>query len=42
MEKRGWLMANVTVYLKAERNTEVQSEEVYLKDVASIRCANPE
>lgn len=35
-------MANVIVYLKAERNTEVQSEEVYLKDVASIRCANPQ
>lgn len=33
-------MTNETVYLKAERNTEVQSEDVYLKDVASIRCAN--
>lgn len=33
-------MANETVYLKAERNTEVQSEEVFLKDVAKIRCAD--
>lgn len=33
-------MANETVYLKAERNTEVQSEDVFLKDVASVRCAN--
>ena len=35
-------MANEIVYLKAERNTEVQSEDVFLKDVASIRCANPQ
>lgn len=34
-------MSNITVYLKAERNTEIQSEEVFLKDVAKIRCANP-
>lgn len=34
-------MASETVYLKAERNTEIQSEEVFLKDVAKIRCANP-
>lgn len=33
-------MANETVYLKAERNTEVQSEDVFLKDVASVRCAD--
>lgn len=33
-------MANEIVYLKAERNTEVQSEDVFLKDVASVRCAN--
>lgn len=35
-------MANETVYLMAERNTEVQSEDVFLKDVASVRCANPQ
>lgn len=34
-------MANDTVYLKAERNTEVQSENVFLKDIAKVRCANP-
>ena len=33
-------MSNVTVYLMAERNTEVQSEDVFLKDVASVRCAD--
>lgn len=35
-------MANgrVTVYLKAERNTEVQSEDVFLKDIASVQCAD--
>ena len=33
-------MANETVYLKAERNTEVQKEEVFLKDVAKIRCVD--
>lgn len=31
-------MANATVYLKCERNVEVQSPDVYLKDVASLRC----
>ena len=35
-------MENEIVYLKAERNTAVQSEEVFLTDVASIRCANPQ
>ena len=35
-------MANETVYLKAERNIEVQSADVFLKDVASVRCANPQ
>lgn len=33
-------MANEIVYLRAERNTEVQNEDVFLKDVASVRCAN--
>lgn len=34
-------MSKETVYLKAERNTEVLSEDVFLKDIAKIRCANP-
>lgn len=33
-------MSNVVVYLMAERNTEVQSEDVFLKDVASVRCVD--
>ncbi len=33
-------MTNTIVYLKAERNTEVQSEDVFLKDISSVRCAN--
>lgn len=31
-------MANATVYLKCERNVEIQSPDVYLKDVGSLRC----
>ncbi len=34
-------MPNETVYLKAERNTELQNNDVFLKDVAKVRCANP-
>ncbi len=33
-------MANVNVYLKCDRNVEVQSADVYLSDVASLRCAD--
>ena len=29
---------NVTVYLKCDRSVEVQSPDVYLKDLCSIRC----
>lgn len=29
---------NVTVYLKCERSVEVQSEDVFLKDLGSVRC----
>lgn len=29
---------NATVYLKCDRSVEVQSEDVYLRDVASVRC----
>ncbi|MCI9572739.1 MAG: stage V sporulation protein AA [Lachnospiraceae bacterium] len=31
-------MANATVYLKCERNVEVQSEDVFLSDMAALRC----
>ncbi len=34
-------MADVTVYLKCDRNVEVQSEDVYMSDVGSLRCADP-
>lgn len=33
-------MQSVTVYLKCDRNVEVQSEDVFLSDVASLRCAD--
>lgn len=31
-------MSNVVVYLKCNRNVEVQCQDVYLKDVAEVRC----
>lgn len=34
-------MANVTVYLKCERNIEVQSEDVQMTDVGSLQCSDP-
>ena len=33
-------MTNATVYLKCDRNVEVQSEDVFLTDVGSLRCAD--
>lgn len=33
-------MSNVTVYLKCDRNVEVQSEDVYMKDLGSLRCSD--
>lgn len=33
-------MANVNVYLKCDRNVEVQSEDVFLTDVGTLRCAD--
>lgn len=33
-------MQNKTVYLKCERNVEVQSEDVFLSDVGTIRCSD--
>ncbi|MCM1261333.1 MAG: stage V sporulation protein AA [Butyrivibrio sp.] len=31
---------NVTLYLKAEQNVELQSEDVYLKDIGKMTCAD--
>ncbi|MBO4981082.1 MAG: stage V sporulation protein AA [Lachnospiraceae bacterium] len=31
-------MENITVYIKCDRNVEVQSQDVYLKDLGSLRC----
>ena len=33
-------MQNKTVYLKCERNVEVQAQDVFLSDVASLRCSD--
>ena len=33
-------MANVTVYLKCDRNVEVQSPDVYLAELGQLRCAD--
>lgn len=33
-------MATVIVYIKCDRNIEVQSPDVYLKDIGSFRCAD--
>ncbi len=33
-------MANVTVYLKCDRNVEVQCQDVYLSDLGTLRCAD--
>lgn len=35
---KGYIMAQETLYLKAERNIEVTQEDVFLKDVAKIYC----
>lgn len=35
-------MAGITVYLKCGRNVEVQQENVFLKDVATLQCADGE
>lgn len=34
-------MSNATVYLKCERNIEVQSEDVQMTDVGSLQCSDP-
>lgn len=33
-------MSNVTVYMKCDRNVEVQSEDVFMKDLGSLRCSD--
>lgn len=33
-------MSGVTVYLKCDRNVELQSEDVYLKDLGTVRCSD--
>lgn len=33
-------MSNINVYLKCDRNVEVQSEDVFLSDVGALRCAD--
>ena len=33
-------MSNVTVYLKCDRNIETASDDVYMKDLGSLRCAD--
>ena len=40
-EREGISMANATVYLKCDRNVEVQSPDVYMTDVGNLRCADP-
>ncbi|MCH5337273.1 MAG: stage V sporulation protein AA [Acetatifactor sp.] len=35
------MIVNATVYLKCERNVEVQSEDVQMTDVGSLQCADP-
>lgn len=34
-------MANVTVYLKCDRNVEVQSQDAFLADLGQLRCVDP-
>lgn len=33
-------MSNATVYIKCDRNVEVQSQDVFLSDLGSLRCAD--
>jgi stage V sporulation protein AA len=35
-------MANVTVYLKCDKDAEVKTDDVYLKDLCSLRCSDSE
>lgn len=38
LEQKGYIMANVTVYLKCDRNVEVVAEDVFLSDLGELRC----
>jgi stage V sporulation protein AA len=38
--QKGVFMSNVTVYLKCDRNVEVQSEDVFMTDVGTLSCAD--
>lgn len=33
-------MSNVAVYLKCERNVEVQSQDVFMSDIGEVRCSD--
>lgn len=33
-------MSNVTVYIKCDRNVEVQSQDVFMTDIGTLRCAD--
>ena len=33
-------MPNINVYIKCDRNVEIQSEDVFLSDLGSLRCAD--
>lgn len=33
--------SNATIYLKAEQNVELQSQDVYVKDLGSLTCSDP-
>lgn len=35
-------MANITVYLKCDRNVECRQEDVFLKDAATLQCTDPQ
>ena len=35
-------VTNVNVYLKCDRNVEVQSQDAFLSDMGQIRCQNPQ
>ena len=35
-------MANITVYLKCDRNVECQEGDVFLKDAATLQCTDPQ
>lgn len=38
--ENGVMSTNVTIYLKAEQNVEMQSEDVYVKDIGKVLCSD--